>query len=176
MNKETFLAALACPTYGWLIARLKSAPAPPSLSDQWRMEEGLEVHQRARNCFPGGILIDNSSVASAAAETKAYLADKKVSTIFEGTFTKEDAVAKADILQRQKTRWHLIEVKSSINDKPEHIDDLAHTARVLKQAGLKISQYSLWLISQEYRLGGPRHGSFYGKRRYGCSFGSGKRI
>ncbi len=72
--------------------------------------------------------------------------------MFEGTFIVDDYAVKADILKNKKG-WHLIEVKSGTNDKPELLDDLAYTIMVITKAGLSISKTSLLLISKDYRLG-----------------------
>ena len=47
ITKNLFLNTYACPTYGWHFKHSDSSETA-SLPDQLRMEEGLEVHQRAR--------------------------------------------------------------------------------------------------------------------------------
>ena len=46
-----------------------------------------------------------------------------------------------------------MEVKSSVNDKDEFIDDMAYTGMVVQGCGFKVTKVSLLLISKEFRLG-----------------------
>jgi predicted RecB family nuclease len=92
-------------------------------------------------------------MTGAAARTAQAIKDASVPTIFEGAFLEGGYAARADILRRSGSRWHLVEVKSSLNDKEEFIDDMAYTAMVLQKCGLGISRISLILISKDFRLG-----------------------
>ena len=76
------------------------------------MEEGMEIGKRARQLFPGGVLIPPQEIELAANQTARLIADQKVPTIFEATFCVEGYVAKADVLLRDKRGWHPLEVKS----------------------------------------------------------------
>ena len=153
ITKDLFLNTYACPTYGWYLKHSDSR-APISLPDQLRMEEGVEVHQRARELFPEGILISGNNI-SAYELTQKLLRNKKCSVILEGTFIVDGYITKADILIREPKGWKIIEVKSSSNKKSEHIDDMAYTVMVAQRAGLKISSVALWTVSKDYRLGFP---------------------
>jgi len=118
------------------------------------MEQGIEIGRRARELYPEGILIDDSDIASASKKTKSLIDDSNISTILEGAFFIDDFVAKADILKRKSDDgWHMIEVKSSVNDKAEFIDDMAYTAMVINRSGLNTSNVSLMLVSKDFRLG-----------------------
>jgi len=76
-----------------------------------------------------------------------------VSVIFEGAFLADNLAARVDILRREDDGWHIIEVKSNVNDKNEFIDDMAYTALVFNPSNHKISKISLMLISRDFRLG-----------------------
>lgn len=117
------------------------------------MEQGIEIGKMARDLYPDGLLIDDSDIVSASKKTKDLMDDHSVSTIFEGVFLVDGFVAKVDILKRKKDGWHVIEVKSSVNDKEEFIDDMAYTAMVISRAGVAISNASLLLVSKSFRLG-----------------------
>lgn len=117
------------------------------------MERGLEVHRRARDLYPDGKLISDPNTARAAETTSQLMADPSVTTLFEATFQVDGYTAKADVLSRHKGGWHLIEVKSNVNDKPELVDDLTYTVMVAQRAGCSICRASLKLVSKDYRLG-----------------------
>lgn len=152
INKSLFLNTLVCPTYGWMVKN-DHIPTEESLSDQLRIEEGLEIHQRAQNLYPKMYVVNNTDIITAVEKTKQLINDKNKSVIYEATFVVDNYVTKADILVREKRGWHLLEIKSSVNLKDELMDDVAYTAMVIDGFGLKVRKYSLLLLSKDYRLG-----------------------
>ncbi|MSQ16740.1 MAG: DUF2779 domain-containing protein [Dehalococcoidia bacterium] len=157
ISKNLFLNALVCPTLGW---RLRADDLPdgvasksPTLADQFRMEQGVEIGRRARQLFPDGVLISTPNLSRAAAETAKLVRAVGPPVLFEATFVVDGYAAKADVLRRIGDSWHLIEVKSNVNLKQELIDDVAYTLMVLSRAGLTVSKASLLLISKDFRLG-----------------------
>ena len=153
INKDIFLNTLTCPVLGWTLSRTDKSSLTINIADQLKFEEGLEIHERARTLFPTGTLIPFSNNKTAAETTQKLLADKKIEVLFEPTFCSSNFVTKADILKRNKGGWHLYEVKSATNDKPELIDDTAYTVMVAQKAKLEITNCSLLLVSKDYRLG-----------------------
>jgi len=152
ITKNIFLNTFTCPTLGWEVAHSESGSEELSLFDRFQMEEGIQVHERARKLFPQGILISGNN-ESAAALTEKYLQNNDVSVIFEATFIVDGFITKADILIREASGWKIIEVKSGTKDNIDYIEDLAYTTMIAGKAGLMISSCSLMLISKEYRLG-----------------------
>jgi CRISPR/Cas system-associated exonuclease Cas4 (RecB family) len=157
ISKEVFLDAVACPSLGWLLRSEQEVEGLSyeslSLAEQFRMEQGAEIGRRARNLYPDGILVQSKSFTKSVEQTLALMRDKKTPVIFEAAFQVGNYATKADILKRDGKCWHLIEVKSDTNDKPELLADLAYTAMVITQAGFNIGRASLLLISKDYRLG-----------------------
>jgi hypothetical protein len=154
VDKSIFLNARACMTLGWFLRNRQIADASaPTEANEFRMEQGAEVGRRARSLFPGGVLVPRGSNADMAARTAGLMKDARVPTIFEATFVTGSMVAKADILRRQGPAWDLIEVKSSLNERAELVEDLAYTAFVAGQAGVEIASAGLMLMSREFRLG-----------------------
>jgi len=152
VTKEIFLNASVCLSLGWLLRSGKISKTP-TIGEKFRMEQGIEIHRRARELYPTGILIQEPDKVSALEKTKVLVDDPSISTILEGTFCIDGFVAKADILNRKTDGWHMIEVKSSVNDKAEFIDDMAYTAMVIERAGYCIPSISLLLVSKDFRLG-----------------------
>ena len=151
VTKKLFLKSIKCFTLGWLTNSEPSQPVE-SVSAMFRIEEGLEIHNRSRNIFKGGSLVQGDNVSSAE-QTIRLLRDENISVIFEATFLVDGYIAKADILKREPSGWHIFEVKSGINDKKEYVDDLAYTAMVAEHTNLQIAGCSLMLLSKDYRLG-----------------------
>lgn len=153
VSKEIFLKAIVCPALGWLM-RAEQISKERTIGERFRMEQGIEVERRARELYPDGFLIDERDIVSASKKTKSLIDDPNISIIFAGVFLIDDFVTKADILKRKSDDvWHMIEVKSSVNDKVEFIDDMAYTTMVADRSGLNISNVSLMLISKDFRLG-----------------------
>ena len=157
VSKQIFLNAFACPTLGWLLrsgeATKQITEAELTLGERFRIEQGIEIGRRARELYPGGLLIDGMDLVSASKKTERLMNDPDVSIIFEGAFLIDGFVARADMLRRKGKGWHLVEVKSSVNDKVEFIDDMAYTAMVIDRCGFNISSVSLLLVSKDFRLG-----------------------
>ena len=152
VTKQIFLNASVCLSLGWL-QRSEEISKTPTIGEKFIMEQGIDIHRRARDLYPKGILVDDPDKASASKKTRALMDDPSIPIILEGTFCIDGFVAKADILKRKDDAWHMIEVKSSVNDKAEFIDDMAYTAMVIERAGYRISQISLLLVSKDFRLG-----------------------
>jgi hypothetical protein len=157
INKRSFLAAVACLTQGWFVARQDRGDL--TVAELFRMEQGLEAGRRARALWPHGVLIKSVDLDAAAAETQRLMSTPTISAIFEATFRIAGYTAKADILIRAGGGWRLLEVKSSLHDdegaKGEHLDDLAYTSMVLLRSGVKLASAELMLLNRDYRLGQP---------------------
>ena len=156
MNKTDFLTATKCITMGWHQARHESPPLDDAAS--FRMEQGREVGEFARQLFPDGILVHGHNELGIA-ETQRLIANDATKTIFEATFSSGTLTAKADVLNRNGDGWDVIEVKSSFSDSDkagnEYVDDLAYTVMVLRRAGVTVKNSALLLLSREYRRGDP---------------------
>ncbi len=157
VSKQIFKNTLACSTLGWLqrTGEIGNETAKDELTmgERFRVEQGIEIGRRARELYPEGLLIDDTDLTSASKKTGRLMKDSSVSVIFEGAFLIDGFVARADVLRRKGKDWHLIEVKSSVNDKEEFIDDMAYTAMVVDRCGFNISGVSLLLVSKDFRLG-----------------------
>jgi CRISPR/Cas system-associated exonuclease Cas4 (RecB family) len=104
---------------------------------------------------PDGIPISESDSVSSAQVTQKYLKNPKKRVLFEATFLVDNYVAKADIILQQSKGWDLVEVKSSVNQNQEHIDDMAYTTLVALKSGFRPSKIFLQIIDKNYRLGQP---------------------
>lgn len=108
---------------------------PLSDSQIDRMEEGQRVGLKARELYPGGILIDRSSTAK---EQTAEAIRNRSPIIFEALFEADDLRVRPDILVYVgEDSWDLIEVKSKKNIDKNALDsilaDLAVQVYVLRQ-------------------------------------------
>ncbi len=84
ITKALFLNATECPLRAWFMFRNEGA-ATPTLAEQFRMEQGLDVHRRARSRYPDGMSAARAGIEEAAARTQELMADEA-----EGRFRRNE--------------------------------------------------------------------------------------
>jgi hypothetical protein len=159
MKKKIFLELKTCTRKGWLLRNLTGL-TEISLGEQFRIDQGIEIGEKAWELFPAGVLVQERLTELAAQKTRELLADPSIPVIFEATFLHNDYAAKADVLIRNGDSWDLIEVKSktakareSKKDLSDLIDDIAYTTLIISKNGLSISSAWLMLLSDTFQLG-----------------------
>ncbi len=158
ITKQSFLAALRCPTMGWRVLREEGESMTPAL--EWRFWVGNEVGRAARAQLGTGLLLPWQPSEVGVRETHKALADSSVQLMFEPTFSHGPFTARADAIRRTASGLELIEVKSGKAAeegeavKRDYLDDLAYTAFVAGEAGVTATRFLLMLINRDYRLGG----------------------
>lgn len=158
LSKSKFLSGLQCHKRLYLEITQPELAEPPDPSTQAILAMGRDVGLLARQRFPGGVLVPPSlrSREAAIAQTATLTQDMAVSAIFEGAFEHEGVVVRVDVLERipavdrSRSAWRLIEVKSSTRVKEVHLDDLAIQRHVLIGAGLDIAETCLMHIDTSY--------------------------
>jgi hypothetical protein len=151
MTKHVYLEAQQCLTRGWYAQRLPAESLDEA--EQFRMEQGNEVHRLSRELFPDGILVKGGN---AVEKTQRLMADPAVSTVFEAAFSVDGYATKADIIVRDGNGWQVFEVKSNLHDPDvpdELIDDMAYTVMVMKRCGTWITSCFLLRLSRDFRKG-----------------------
>ena len=114
-------------------------------------EMGIIVGEQARKEFPNGVLVNRFTKGSDPfIETNTYLVDESVRTIFEAGFCYQDTEVFVDVLERDGSRWNLVEVKSSSSVKDEHIDDVTVQYLVLTNAGISINRIELMHLNKDF--------------------------
>ncbi len=156
ITKQLFLNTISCTTLGWNTKKSKEQGGELSLDAQFRIEEGNQIGDLARKAFSNGKLVSELNSEIASLETKEIMQNSDIKHIFEATFIHKNFVTKADVLIRNENgTWDLVEVKSSVNDKDDFIEDMAYTTLVIQNCGVEIDKVSLYLISKDFRLGMP---------------------
>src|SRR5436190_9874167 len=101
--------------------------APITSETQALFDQGNIIGAKAREYYPGGVLIDNKpwDFIGALSKTRELIANG-TTTIYEAAFEYMGCYARADIIQYSPDtkRWRIFEVKSSTKVKPEHYDDV----------------------------------------------------
>lgn len=140
----------------WLDAHRRELAAPPDRATRLRLSDGHRVGRLAHARFPGGTLVRETSArhARAAARTRALLDDAGVGVIFEGAFEHDGLRVRADVLARAGSGFELIEVKSSVGPRQEHLRDLAIQTHVIDASGVELTGVQLLHMNSEYRFDG----------------------
>jgi hypothetical protein len=150
LSKSTFLRGVQCQKSLALDALQPELSDPLDDSTRLRMRLGIEVGLQARERYPGGEVgrIPGSYLVSLQRTQELIQGGAEV--IYEASFEADDVRIVADILLRGSRGWHLIEVKSTSDAKPEHLWDLAVQVYVLRNSGLKLRDASLLHLNREY--------------------------
>jgi len=149
LSKSKILSGLQCPK------RLYLEVYKPELSDYSQATSsfaiGHELGELARTLYPQGVLVGhNDDLAAAIEETSHHLKSESVSTIFEGTFSSQGVLVRADILQKHSANLCLTEVKASTSVKDYHILDCAIQAWVIQRAGHKVERIQLAHVNRDF--------------------------
>lgn len=115
---------------------------PYTLQEQSLFKQGDAVQVEARKRFPGGVLIEAPywDFKLAQAQTQQAL-DKKLPYIYEAFFFKNNLMARVDILHlKENSVWDIIEVKSSMSLKEDHLWDVAIQKYIMEQFSYSIDQ------------------------------------
>ena len=160
LSKSKFVAGVQClKRLYWQVYR----PDLAAESDdrmQAVMDQGTEVGAEARKAFPGGVLAeaDYQHTRVALEETARLMANPRVPAIYEAALEYDGVLVRVDVLERQpRSRWRLVEVKSSTQVKDYHRYDVAIQRHVANGAGLKIASACLMHLNCEYIYDGRRY-------------------
>lgn len=116
---------------------------------------GHQVGEKAREYYPGGVLVDCEAweFVDALKRTRELLR-AGTDFVYEAAFEYKGCYARADIMKFNKAtqRWTLIEVKSSTKLKPEHLDDVGLQAWIIANSGLKLEKICIAHLNPECRF------------------------
>jgi len=155
ISKSKFVAGLQCAKRLYLQVH---QPQLAKVTDQFNKDQGAAVGVLARNLFRGGVLVDadRNHVAQAVRATRELVNNSEVSAIFEATFRHDGVLVQVDVLRRigKKPEFQLIEVKSSTDAKPYHLQDLSIQNYVLRGAGVCVNSNHLMRVNPDYVFNG----------------------
>lgn len=156
LSKSRFVAGWQChKQLWWRVHDPGAQELQPDKVLQDLFDQGQLVGERAREQFPGGVLIDvPRRDYDAQLEATRRALEAGAPAIFEAAFREGGVFAAIDVLLRTAEGFTLIEVKSSSSVKDEHIPDAAVQTWVVERAGLPVRSIEIMHLNKEYRLGG----------------------
>jgi predicted RecB family nuclease len=141
LSKSRVMAGLQCHKLLWWMTHEPEAPElEVDGGTQALFDRGDRVTEIARSYVPGGVVIDlpYNAYAERIARTREALQDG-APVVYEAAFRAGGVFVAADILQREGRGFRLIEVKSTVSVKEQHIPDVAIQAHVLRGNGLDLT-------------------------------------
>ena len=155
LSKSRFVAGWQCPKLlWWTVHEPGATELQPDTVLQDLFDQGRLVGERAREEWPGGLLIEGGyRDPSRIPRTRAAI-EAGAEVLFEARFEQDAVFCSVDVLEKHPDGWTLIEVKSSTEVKDYHIPDLAVQTHVARRAGLVIRRIEVMHLSKAYRLGG----------------------
>ncbi|MGE0393615.1 MAG: DUF2779 domain-containing protein, partial [Vicinamibacterales bacterium] len=154
LSKSRFTSGLQCHKQLWWRVHEPDAPElVPDAARQAIFDQGHVVGAAAQARFPGGVLIDapHRDFDARVALTRAAI-DAGAPAIFEAAFFVDDVFVAVDVLERTRTGWTLVEVKSTTKVKPQHVPDVAVQVHVLRAAGLHVDRAELMHLNRACRF------------------------
>src|SRR3989338_7843348 len=144
LSKTLFIRGLQCHKSLWLYKYCKDLIPPTPPGQQAIYDEGARIGELARTYFTNGKLIaeDYSQIQKAIVSTKSAVKAGE-STLFEAAVLSDQTLVRVDILNRSNgsvSKWDLIEVKGSTEQKDVHLPDLAVQYHVLQSAGFPVNR------------------------------------
>ncbi|MGH9364297.1 MAG: DUF2779 domain-containing protein [Thermoanaerobaculia bacterium] len=153
LSKSRYVSGLQCPKMLWWMVHEPDAPEL-AVSDELQVifDRGQRVGELARTYVPGGVLIDfpHNEVERRAEATERALADG-AQVVYEASFLEDGIFVAVDILERRRNGFALIEVKSTLDVKPEHLPDVAVQVHVARRAGLAVKRAEVMHLNRDCR-------------------------
>jgi hypothetical protein len=154
LSKSQYTRYIQCPKLFWLSRKDKEKLSPPSGFQQQIFDVGSKVGDTAQDLFPGGIEIpfDIKDFPGMVSRTQELIEEGQ-ETIYEASFLYDDIFIAVDILHYSDGKWHIYEVKSSVEVKDIYLEDASIQAYVLRNSGLDIGTINIVHIDNSYVRG-----------------------
>jgi len=150
LSKSRIIVHKQCPKRLWLQIN-RPELAAESASTAMAFSVGDQVGEVARSLFPTGILITgDDNLREAIAQTRTALSSRPRRPIFEGTFSHDGVLIRADLLFPEKRGFRMAEVKSAASVKEYHLADTAIQSWVAREAGLDVRKFEVAHIDTSF--------------------------
>ncbi len=153
LSKSRYISGLKCPKMLWWMVHEPNAPELQGDDGlQVMFARGHRIGELARARVPGGILVDvpHHELEKRVAATAKALAEG-ARAVYEASFFEDGIFVSVDILERQGGGFVLIEVKSTLDVKDEHLPDVAVQLHVVRRAGLSARRAEVMHLNRKCR-------------------------
>ena len=148
LSKSKIISGIQCHKKLWLETHVKQ-----DILESHLFALGNRFGEFARTYYGNGVNLDGKSNKDEIFnKTNSALLDPKVNVIYEAAFEYDNILVRVDVLKRDNDRWEMIEVKSSKEAKPHHLNDIASQAYVALGCGLKLNSMKIAHIYKDFLL------------------------
>lgn len=156
LSKTRFMKGCQCHKRLWLETFEADAPElVPDAGLQAIFDAGTNFGELARKQFPGGVLLDLDPLDPTRERRTRELIAAGVPAIFEATFIADRTYVAVDVLLAEEGGFALIEVKSTLRVKDEHVLDAALQTHVARLAGIDVRRVEVMCLNPAYVHPGP---------------------
>jgi hypothetical protein len=151
LTKSKFLHGLQCHKQLYFgVHEPKAQELTVDPATRQRSEHDPLVVKLARERFVGGVLLDYApwQYRERCDATQAALGADE-SAIFEASFLEGGVFVAADILERHGRSYHLVDVKSTTQQLPVQVPDVAIQLYVLRAAGVDVSKVEVMRLNPD---------------------------
>ena len=121
----------------------------PTMAAQFRFQTGHQIGELARKQFQEGIMVEDTKDFGAWLSNTLEAIKNGHDVIFEAAFSNDSLFTAVDILKKEGDGWAIIEVKSGLSIKDQHIDDVVYQKYLLSELGLKIKSCQVMHLNRE---------------------------
>jgi hypothetical protein len=153
LSKSRYMSGLQCrKMLWWMVHEPDALELAGDESQQAVFARGHRVGELARAHVPGGVLVDvpHHELEARVAATAKALADG-ARAVYEASFFADGIFVSVDILERRRDGFVLVEVKSTLDVKDEHLPDVAVQLHVVRSAGLTVRRAEVMHLNRECR-------------------------
>jgi len=146
LSKSKIISGIQCHKKLWIETHVKQ-----NVLESHLFELGNRFEDFVRTHYGDGVNLDGKNNKDEIFnKTNSALLDPKVNVIYEAAFEFENVLVRVDVLKRNKDGWEIIEVKSSKEVKPHHLNDIASQAYVALGCGLKLNSMKIAHINKNF--------------------------
>ena len=133
LSKSQYMKGLQCPKALWLYKNRKDLAIEPDQRRQNLFDTGHRVGDLAKELFPGGAEVAYLQTDYQGMIDQTTELMKSSDVIYEGSFSTNEVLVRADILVKNGDAWDLYEVKATGSTKAVHKPDVAIQWHVISQ-------------------------------------------
>jgi len=152
LSKSSFIKGLQCEKHLYLYKYHYKEMDELSEMQKAIFKRGTDVGELAQQIFPGGEVAaygDPPDYEKAIKKTKELMEDG-AKAIYEAAFMFNEVLSIADIVVKGKDSWKIYEVKSSTSISETYLNDAALQYYVISNLGIKVSDFSIIYINNQY--------------------------
>lgn len=152
LSKSSYIKGLQCEKHLYLYKHYYEEMDDLSEMQKAIFKRGTNVGELAQTLFPGGEVAASGSPPNydeTLKKTDEFIRNGK-EVIYEAAFQFDQVLAIADIIVKENDGWKIYEVKSSTSVSETYLNDAALQYYVISNLGLKIKDFSIVYINNQY--------------------------